>query len=648
MCALRMNSGLTRAILAVLVFLLVASGQRADAHPGHDEKPSGKATAAPAIVDHPGLILPETGGKVPWSDKPVLNDPSRFHFAIMTDNTGGHRPGVWMHAVRNLNMLRPEFVVSVGDLIEGYSTDEALIESQWKEFLGFIDQMEMRFFFVAGNHDVTNPVMHKIWREKFGKEWYSFDYKGVHFVCLCSEDPSSRIGDEQLDWARKDLDANKNARWTFVFMHKPLWTYAESEMAAGNADPTNWKIIEQQLAGRPHNVFAGHTHNYIQFSRNNTKYYQFATTGGASPLRGAKYGEFDHVVWLTMEPDGPHVANILLDGVLPADVVTEEHMAQLRNLLSRTKVQVAPILVRNQKDLSRGELAIRLKNGFESAVDVKARISGFPLSKDGKSPEAVTFTVQPQESTEYRLSFEFPSPIGLSNFAQTTLTAVITSHDKIPTVAEVSVPVIIDEMFTTVPVPAQPVMDGKLGEWQSPTIATRSQPLLLGTTENWRGNDDCSLQFDTAWDDDNLYLYGTVRDDSFFRGRDALLIRLDPRPADVRANNQKVAAGLFDLQCLARPDINEFYVNVDTHGGTRPEGKIVTAFEPVEKGYSFEVAIPLSYLGNRPIPAGYDFQMTLGLLDADELLDSPVYLIWRGTPDILDNNVGMGTFVLER
>ena len=104
-----------------------------------------------------------------------------------------------------MNWLRPEFVMSVGDLIEGYSTDRAKVEAEWKEFLGFMDKMKMKFFFVAGNHDVSNPLMHKIWREHFGPEWYSFDYKGVHFVCLSSEDPETKIGDKQLAWIEEDL-----------------------------------------------------------------------------------------------------------------------------------------------------------------------------------------------------------------------------------------------------------------------------------------------------------------------------------------------------------------------------------------------------------------------------------------------------------
>jgi hypothetical protein len=49
-------------------------------------------------------------------------------------------------------------------------------------------------------------------------------------------------------------------------------------------------------------------------------YYQFATTGGGSALRGVDYNEFDHIVWVTMKNDGPLITNILLDSILPENL----------------------------------------------------------------------------------------------------------------------------------------------------------------------------------------------------------------------------------------------------------------------------------------------------------------------------------------
>src|SRR4051794_11564104 len=49
------------------------------------------------------------------------NDPAEFQFAVVSDRTGGHRARVFSRAVDQLNLMQPEFVVSVGDLIEGYT-----------------------------------------------------------------------------------------------------------------------------------------------------------------------------------------------------------------------------------------------------------------------------------------------------------------------------------------------------------------------------------------------------------------------------------------------------------------------------------------------------------------------------------------------
>ena len=56
----------------------------------------------------------------PWTHLDLRNDPQDFQFVIVTDRTGGHRPGVFPDAMRRLNLLQPEFVMSVGDLIEGF------------------------------------------------------------------------------------------------------------------------------------------------------------------------------------------------------------------------------------------------------------------------------------------------------------------------------------------------------------------------------------------------------------------------------------------------------------------------------------------------------------------------------------------------
>jgi hypothetical protein len=57
-------------------------------------------------------------------------------------------------------------------------------------------------------------------------------------------------------------------------------------------------------------------------------YYQLATTGGGSRLRGMRYGEFDHVAWVTVKKGAePTIANIMLDGIYPENLkktITDE------------------------------------------------------------------------------------------------------------------------------------------------------------------------------------------------------------------------------------------------------------------------------------------------------------------------------------
>ena len=64
----------------------------------------------------------------PWTHLRVNNRPDEFRFAFVTDRTGGARPGVFERAVTQLNLLQPEFVVSVGDLIEGSDKPAELVQ----------------------------------------------------------------------------------------------------------------------------------------------------------------------------------------------------------------------------------------------------------------------------------------------------------------------------------------------------------------------------------------------------------------------------------------------------------------------------------------------------------------------------------------
>ncbi|VTR94223.1 Probable beta-galactosidase OS=Lentisphaera araneosa HTCC2155 GN=LNTAR_09716 PE=4 SV=1: Metallophos_2 [Gemmata massiliana] len=275
---------------------------------------AGTATdATGARADDRAALKVEVGDKNPWTSLKLNNDPDQFTFAIVSDRTGGHRDKVFSRAVQQVNWLQPQFVMSVGDLIEGARANEDGIKRQWDEFDGYVKQFEMPFFYVPGNHDLANKMQVTQWGERYGKRYHHFTYRGALFLCLCAENPQSdgmaTIDKEQQVWAAKVLEANKDVRWTFVFLHRPLW-------AVQGGEKNGWTAVEKALAGRKHNVFCGHVHRYQVFERNDTQYYQLATTGGGSRMRGPQYGEFDQVMLVTMKKDAPVLVNVDLGGVL--------------------------------------------------------------------------------------------------------------------------------------------------------------------------------------------------------------------------------------------------------------------------------------------------------------------------------------------
>ncbi|MBA4186495.1 MAG: hypothetical protein C0467_00610 [Planctomycetaceae bacterium] len=275
-----------------------------------------ESTARNEAPANSNVIKIEAGEKNPWTSLKINNDPDQFQFAVVSDRTGGHREKVFSRAVSQVNLLQPQFVMSVGDLIEGYTAKEDLIKEQWDEFDGYVKRFEMPFFYVPGNHDLANKTLFAKWGERYGKRYYHFTYKNALFLCLNSENPPdgmNTIDPEQQAWVAKTIEANRDSRWTFVFLHQPIWN--EKDL-----DKNGWASVEKSLAGRNYTVFCGHVHRYQVYDRNGMKYYQLATTGGGSRMRGVDYGEFDHVAWVTMKKDAPLIANVMLEGILPSDL----------------------------------------------------------------------------------------------------------------------------------------------------------------------------------------------------------------------------------------------------------------------------------------------------------------------------------------
>ena len=256
----------------------------------------------------------------PWTDTLINDGEQKFTFAVVTDRTGGHRKGIWQKGVEKLNLMQPAFVVSVGDLIEGYTENIRQINRQWYEFNEMVNQLEMPFFYVAGNHDYTNETMENEWFKRYGTDHYHFLYNNVLFICLNSEHGHTALknpdlGDHQVEFVDELLNKYDDVRWTMVFMHQPLWLRESGK---------NWLKVENLLENRKHSVFTGHHHKYTLYQRNKNDYFVLSTMGGGSELRGKEYGEFDHFLFITMTDKGPRFANLMLDGIEDKNILKSE------------------------------------------------------------------------------------------------------------------------------------------------------------------------------------------------------------------------------------------------------------------------------------------------------------------------------------
>jgi calcineurin-like phosphoesterase family protein len=179
---------------------------------------------------HPRIKIDVDPGANPWTSLDFNDDADNFQFAVVADRTGRARFGVFEDAIAKLNLLQPEFVMSVGDLIQGGIEDVHEIDLQWDELVGFAQELDMPFFHVPGNHDITNQVMARVWKKRFGRSYYHFVYKDVLFLCLNTQDPPrTNMSDAQVEYVRSALAENSDVRWTLVFLHKPMWTYEDSK-----------------------------------------------------------------------------------------------------------------------------------------------------------------------------------------------------------------------------------------------------------------------------------------------------------------------------------------------------------------------------------------------------------------------------------
>ncbi len=341
------------------------------------------STGAPHT--HPetaGVMTTRAGARV----LPPTKEDDVFHFVVYGDRTGGVPEGlkVLEQAVTDTNLIDPDLVMTVGDLVQGYNEKPQWL-SQMAEYKAIMDRLNMKWFPVAGNHDVywsgegPAPQGHNeaIYEEHFGPLWYSFRHKNAGFVVLYSDegDPQSNLkgfnkgalqemSDEQLAFLKKALAELQDADHVFVFLHHPRWI-------GGGYTGGNWETVHQMLkqAGNVSAVFAGHIHHMrYDGPRDGIEHYTLATTGGHLPADIPDAGYLHHLNLVTVRAGRVSVAALPVGSVIDPREFTKEFLADIDRARGIRPIQTGEALILQTDSSLEGELTLRVANPSSRAV----------------------------------------------------------------------------------------------------------------------------------------------------------------------------------------------------------------------------------------------------------------------------------------
>ncbi len=318
---------------------------------------------------------------------PLPEERDAFTFAVFGDRTGGPSEGVAVlaEAVHDVNLIEPDFVMTVGDLIEGYNTTVEWLQ-QMSEFKGIMGKLLCPWFPVAGNHDVywrgpNKPAgeHERSYELHFGPLWYAFEHKDCWFVVLYTDEGNPetgeknfrkpecmRMSDEQLSWLETTLEKAKDAEHVFVFVHHPRWL--------GGNYGDDWDRVHERLlaAGNVSAVFAGHIHQMRYDPRDGIEYVTLATVGGGQSGHVPESGWLHEFHLVTVRDDAIALSAVPVGQVMDVRELTGDLVTETRELARRDPSVEGEI--RLQSDgAATGSVLARFENPTSRPIEVVVR-----------------------------------------------------------------------------------------------------------------------------------------------------------------------------------------------------------------------------------------------------------------------------------
>jgi len=202
---------------------------------------------------------------------------------------------------RKIAALNPEFAMMGGDhVFDAFEVNRVRAGMVYDLYKRTEQQLGMPLHHAIGNHDVfgvfarsgvapSDPAYgKKMYQDRIGQTYYSFDYKGYHFVVLDSIQPTAdrqweaRVDQDQLRWLRDDLKGLRHGTPVIAVCHCPLVTafatYAYTQIVGADRKYNTMTVANAaDVLGvfESANVLAvlqGHTHVNEVVSYKNTQY----------------------------------------------------------------------------------------------------------------------------------------------------------------------------------------------------------------------------------------------------------------------------------------------------------------------------------------------------------------------------------------
>jgi hypothetical protein len=554
--------------------------------------------------------------KIPVTKKSFNDDSTTFRFAIVSDRNGGMRPGVFENAIDKLNLLQPEFVLSVGDLIDGYTEDANVWNAEWDEFDALVNKLDMPFYYVPGNHDTSNKLLTEAWKERHGRDYYYFIHKNVLFIALNTDEiKDGGISEKQVEYVKKVLNEHQDVKWTFVFMHRPLWSYGDQE---------GFKEIGNELKRRKYTLFSAHHHNYQYQVVDGMDHYVLATTGGGSYMRGPDVGELDQITWVTMKKDGPKVANLDLTGIYDKNLVPSGDYDDIQTLREGNWLKVKPS-VQNTKAFSSFPVDLIIKNNMKRSMVVSGNLDAQygihfnPSSVSekiapGKDKTIIVNVIADEGQMNIETLNNHPIAITLNaGFERKNLKNISLSTIK---------PLLVDWKHDLTKTLNKINIDGVLKEWDQSAFISVLNPQYFYEDWDWKGPDDGKFSFKVNADSKTLFIAVKFTDDEIILDKkqvnalqDKFYVHLSTSPSDNK--------NFYQLEFAASNDAKHPLMNIEAKKLKGLKAAIVNNFND----QVLELAIPLESILALKSDA---IRINIGVMDQDHPENTkPSVLWWR-------------------